>query len=81
MQHPPGYKAPGADKHVLRLRKTLYGLKQSGSQALVSEAPVYIPFSWVHPVLCRPSRLLQVEQGQARAHHRRRACRRLHHRR
>jgi len=30
MQHPPGYKVHGAGKRVLRLRKTLYGLKQSG---------------------------------------------------
>ena len=30
MQHPPGYKAPDAGMRVLRLVKTLYGLKQSG---------------------------------------------------
>ena len=30
MQHPPGYKAPEAGSRVLRLIKTLYGLKQSG---------------------------------------------------
>jgi hypothetical protein len=30
MQHPPGYKAPDAGTRVLRLVKTLYGLKQSG---------------------------------------------------
>ena len=30
MQHPPGYKARDAGTRVLRLRKTLYGLKQSG---------------------------------------------------
>ena len=30
MQHPPGYKVPGAGTCVLRLVKTLYGLKQSG---------------------------------------------------
>ena len=30
MQHPPGYKAPDAGTRVLRLIKTLYGLKQSG---------------------------------------------------
>jgi len=30
MQHPPGYKAPNTGTHVLRLVKTLYGLKQSG---------------------------------------------------
>jgi transposase InsO family protein len=30
MQHPPGYKAPDAGVRVLRLIKTLYGLKQSG---------------------------------------------------
>jgi len=30
MQHPPGYKAPDAGTHILRLVKTLYGLKQSG---------------------------------------------------
>lgn len=30
MQHPPGYKSPDAGTRVLRLVKTLYGLKQSG---------------------------------------------------
>ena len=30
MAHPPGYKVPGAGTRVLRLVKTLYGLKQSG---------------------------------------------------
>ena len=30
MHHPPGYKVPGAGTRVLRLVKTLYGLKQSG---------------------------------------------------
>jgi Reverse transcriptase (RNA-dependent DNA polymerase) len=30
MQHPPGYKSPDAGNRVLRLKKTLYGLKQSG---------------------------------------------------
>ena len=30
MKHPPGYKTPGSGTRVLRLRKTLYGLKQSG---------------------------------------------------
>ena len=30
MQHPPGYQPMGAEGKVLRLRKTLYGLKQSG---------------------------------------------------
>jgi transposase InsO family protein len=30
MQHPPGYKAADAGVRVLRLVKTLYGLKQSG---------------------------------------------------
>ena len=30
MQHPPGYKSPDAGACVLRLIKTLYGLKQSG---------------------------------------------------
>jgi Reverse transcriptase (RNA-dependent DNA polymerase) len=30
MQHSPGYKSPDAGKCVLRLVKTLYGLKQSG---------------------------------------------------
>ena len=30
MQHPPGYKAQGIGRLVLRLLKTLYGLKQSG---------------------------------------------------
>ena len=30
MHHPPGYKVPGAGMCVLRLVKTLYGLKQSG---------------------------------------------------
>src|SRR5712671_1311868 len=30
MQHPPGYKTADAGAHVLRLVKTLYGLKQSG---------------------------------------------------
>jgi hypothetical protein len=30
MQHPPGYKPRDAGTCVLRLRKTLYGLKQSG---------------------------------------------------
>jgi hypothetical protein len=30
MQHPPSYKPPDAGGHVLRLVKTLYGLKQSG---------------------------------------------------
>jgi transposase InsO family protein len=30
MQHPPGYKAVDAGTRVLRLVKTLYGLKQSG---------------------------------------------------
>ena len=30
MQHPPGYKARDMGTHVLCLRKTLYGLKQSG---------------------------------------------------
>jgi len=30
MQQPPGYHAPGSAKLVCRLRKTLYGLKQSG---------------------------------------------------
>ena len=32
MQHPPGYKAPDAGVRVLRLIKTLYGLKQSGQR-------------------------------------------------
>ena len=30
IQHPPGYKSPDAGTCVLRLIKTLYGLKQSG---------------------------------------------------
>jgi hypothetical protein len=30
MQHPPGYKSRDAGNCVLRLKKTLYGLKQSG---------------------------------------------------
>ena len=30
MQHPPRYKSPDAGNRVLRLVKTLYGLKQSG---------------------------------------------------
>ena len=30
MWHPPGYKSHDAGNHVLRLMKTLYGLKQSG---------------------------------------------------
>src|SRR5882757_1569581 len=30
MHHPPGYKPCDAGTHVLRLKKTLYGLKQSG---------------------------------------------------
>jgi hypothetical protein len=30
MQHPPGYKPRDAGNRVLRLKKTLYGLKQSG---------------------------------------------------
>jgi hypothetical protein len=30
MQHPLGYKSPDTSMHVLRLIKTLYGLKQSG---------------------------------------------------
>jgi hypothetical protein len=30
MQQPPGYVVEGHEKHVLRLKKTLYGLKQSG---------------------------------------------------
>jgi len=30
MQHPPGYKVPGAGTYILCLVKTLYGLKQSG---------------------------------------------------
>jgi len=30
MQHPPGYRARDAGGRVLRLKKTLYGLKQSG---------------------------------------------------
>jgi len=30
MQHPPGYKSPNAGMCILRLVKTLYGLKQSG---------------------------------------------------
>jgi len=30
MQHPPGYKVPGAGTCILHLVKTLYGLKQSG---------------------------------------------------
>jgi hypothetical protein len=32
MHHPPGYKPRDARAHVLRLRKTLYGLKQSGQR-------------------------------------------------
>src|SRR5882757_6849730 len=30
MHHPPGYKSPDAGNRVLRLKKTLYGLRQSG---------------------------------------------------
>jgi hypothetical protein len=30
MQHPPGYKPRDAGNHVLHLKKTIYGLKQSG---------------------------------------------------
>ncbi|KAL5480798.1 hypothetical protein ACEPAI_9738 [Sanghuangporus weigelae] len=30
MHHPPGYKPIGTEERVLKLRKTLYGLKQSG---------------------------------------------------
>jgi hypothetical protein len=30
MQQPPGYHAPNSPRLVCRLRKTLYGLKQSG---------------------------------------------------
>ena len=32
MRHPPGYKPPNAGAKVLKLRKTLYGLKQSGQR-------------------------------------------------
>ena len=30
MQHPPGYKPHDTGNHMLRLKKTIYGLKQSG---------------------------------------------------
>ena len=30
MQQPPGFHAPGSENAMCQLRKTLYGLKQSG---------------------------------------------------
>jgi len=48
MQQPPGYHAPGSAKLVCRLRKTLYGLKQSGRrwyQKLVEIMLTHLGFS------------------------------------
>ena len=48
MQQPPGYHAPGSPKLVCRLRKTLYGLKQSGRhwyQKLVEIMLTHLGFS------------------------------------
>ena len=48
MQQPPGYHAPGSAHLVCRLRKTLYGLKQSGRrwyQRLVEIMLTHLGFS------------------------------------
>ena len=34
MQHPPGYKPRDAGNRMLRLKKTIYGLKQSHQQKI-----------------------------------------------
>jgi len=42
MHHPPGYKVPNAGTRVLRLIKTLYGLKQSGRRWYQKLTSVFI---------------------------------------
>ena len=46
MQHPPGYKAPDTGARVLRLIKTLYGLKQSGQRWYQKLTPIFSSLSF-----------------------------------
>ena len=49
MQQPPGYHAPNSSRFVCRLRKTLYGLGQSGQcwyQKLVDIMVTHLGFQW-----------------------------------
>src|SRR5258707_6205854 len=46
MQHPPGYKSHDAGNRILRLVKTLYGLKQSGRHWYQKLSSIFLSLSF-----------------------------------